>query len=56
MATHSNWIDIAAVDGAFQAYLALPHTRKGPAIVIIQDQDSDALAHGRRLVSLANRL
>jgi carboxymethylenebutenolidase len=37
MATHSNWIDIAAEDGAFQAYLALPHTRKGPGIVLIQE-------------------
>jgi carboxymethylenebutenolidase len=35
--THSKWIDIAAEDGTFQAYLALPHTRKGPGIVLIQE-------------------
>jgi carboxymethylenebutenolidase len=35
--THSKWIDIAADDGTFQAYLALPHTGKGPGIVLIQE-------------------
>jgi carboxymethylenebutenolidase len=35
--THSKWIDIAADDGTFQAYLALPHIGKGPGIVLIQE-------------------
>lgn len=35
--THSKWIDVAAEDGSFQAYLALPHTGKGPGIVLIQE-------------------
>jgi carboxymethylenebutenolidase len=35
--THSKWIDIAADDGAFQSYLALPHTGNGPGIVLIQE-------------------
>ena len=37
MTVHSKWIDIAAEDGTFQAYLALPHTGKGPGIVLIQE-------------------
>jgi carboxymethylenebutenolidase len=37
MSTHSKWIDIATEDGTFQAYLALPHTGKGPGIVLIQE-------------------
>jgi carboxymethylenebutenolidase len=35
--THSKWIDIAAEDGTFQAYLALPQIRKGPGIVLLQE-------------------
>jgi carboxymethylenebutenolidase len=35
--THSTWHDIATDDGTFQAYLALPHTGKGPGIVLIQE-------------------
>jgi carboxymethylenebutenolidase len=37
VSTHSKWIDIAAEDGTFQAYQALPHTGKGPGIVLIQE-------------------
>jgi carboxymethylenebutenolidase len=37
MTTHSKWIDIAGEDGTFQAYLALPHTGKGPGVLLIQE-------------------
>ncbi|UDG82569.1 dienelactone hydrolase family protein [Candidatus Vallotia cooleyia] len=37
MTTHSRWHDIDTEDGKFQAYLALPHTGKGPGIVLIQE-------------------
>lgn len=37
MTTHSKWLDIATVDGTFHAYLAIPHTGKGPGIVLLQE-------------------
>ena len=37
MSTTSQWIDIAGPDGSFQAYLAVPHVGKGPAIVLLQE-------------------
>jgi carboxymethylenebutenolidase len=37
MATHSKWLEVAAEDAAFEAYLAIPHTRRGPGIVLIQE-------------------
>ncbi|MDY7579331.1 dienelactone hydrolase family protein [Herbaspirillum sp. RTI4] len=37
MTTSSQWIEIDAADGKFGAYLALPHTGKGPGIILIQE-------------------
>ncbi|MES2739378.1 MAG: dienelactone hydrolase family protein [Pseudomonadota bacterium] len=37
MSTTSKWIDLSAADGSFGAYLALPHTGKGPGIVLLQE-------------------
>ena len=37
MSTTSQWIDIAGPDGSFQAYLAVPHVGKGPAIILLQE-------------------
>ena len=37
MSTTSQWIDIAGPDGSFQAYLAVPHIGKGPAIILLQE-------------------
>ena len=37
MSTTSQWIDIAGPDGSFQAYLAVPHVGKGPAILLLQE-------------------
>ncbi|MEB0045556.1 MULTISPECIES: dienelactone hydrolase family protein [unclassified Pseudomonas] len=37
MSVTTQWIDIESADGTFGAYLATPHTRKGPGIVLIQE-------------------
>jgi carboxymethylenebutenolidase len=37
MSVTTKWIDIEAADGTFGAYLAIPHTGKGPGIVLIQE-------------------
>ncbi|HEV7814705.1 MAG TPA: dienelactone hydrolase family protein [Janthinobacterium sp.] len=37
MSVTSKWIDIQTGDGSFGAYLALPHTGKGPGIVLLQE-------------------
>lgn len=37
MSVTTKWIDIKAADGTFGAYLAIPHTGKGPGIVLIQE-------------------
>ncbi|SFB36422.1 carboxymethylenebutenolidase [Collimonas sp. OK607] len=37
MSITTKWIDIKAADGTFGAYLAVPHTGKGPGIVLIQE-------------------
>jgi carboxymethylenebutenolidase len=37
MSVTTQWIDIPADDGSFGAFLALPHTGKGPAIVLLQE-------------------
>jgi carboxymethylenebutenolidase len=35
--TYSKWIDIQVNDGTFGAYLAVPHHKTGPGIVLIQE-------------------
>jgi len=37
MSVTTQWIEITSADGTFGAYLAIPHTRKGPGIVLIQE-------------------
>src|SRR5471032_26969 len=37
MSITTKWIDIKAADGTFGAYLAIPHTGKGPGIVLLQE-------------------
>ncbi|MET1080169.1 MAG: dienelactone hydrolase family protein [Pseudomonas sp.] len=37
MSITSQWIEIDSQDGRFGAYLALPHTGKGPGIVLLQE-------------------
>ncbi|WP_415767361.1 dienelactone hydrolase family protein [Pseudomonas sp. ZB1P45] len=37
MSVTTQWIEIDSDDGKFGAYLAIPHTRKGPGIVLIQE-------------------
>jgi carboxymethylenebutenolidase len=37
MAVTTQWIEIDSAEGKFGAYLAIPHTQKGPGIVLIQE-------------------
>jgi carboxymethylenebutenolidase len=37
MSVTTQWIEIDSDEGKFGAYLAIPHTRKGPGIVLIQE-------------------
>lgn len=37
MSVTTQWIEIDSPDGKFGAYLAIPHTQKGPGIVLIQE-------------------
>ncbi|MHC8300254.1 dienelactone hydrolase family protein [Pseudomonas sp. ZS1P83] len=37
MSVTTQWIEIDSTEGKFGAYLAIPHTRKGPGIVLIQE-------------------
>src|SRR5476651_2142433 len=37
MSITTQWIDIDSADGTFGAYLAIPHTGKGPGIVLLQE-------------------
>ena len=37
MSVTTQWIEIDSAHGAFGAYLAIPHTQKGPGIVLIQE-------------------
>lgn len=37
MSVTTQWIEIDSAEGEFGAYLAIPHTRKGPGIVLIQE-------------------
>ena len=37
METNSQWIEIAAEDGKFDAYLSLPRSGKGPGLVLLQE-------------------
>ncbi|CAI8741543.1 carboxymethylenebutenolidase [Pseudomonas sp. IT-P12] len=37
MSVTTQWIEIDSAEGKFGAYLAIPHTRKGPGIVLIQE-------------------
>ncbi|AIY41639.1 Dienelactone hydrolase family [Collimonas arenae] len=37
MSVTTKWIDIESGDGTFGAYLAIPHTGKGPGIVLLQE-------------------
>jgi carboxymethylenebutenolidase len=37
MSVTTQWIDIKTDDGTFGAYLAIPHTGKGPGIVLLQE-------------------
>ena len=37
MSVTTQWIEISSTEGTFGAYLAIPHTRKGPGIVLIQE-------------------
>jgi carboxymethylenebutenolidase len=37
MSVTTQWIEIDSAEGKFGAYLASPHTRKGPGIVLIQE-------------------
>jgi len=37
MSVTTKWIDIKGDDGTFGAYLAVPHTGKGPGIVLLQE-------------------
>lgn len=37
MSVTTQWIEIDSADGKFGAYLAIPHTLKGPGIVLIQE-------------------
>ncbi|MHC8362404.1 dienelactone hydrolase family protein [Pseudomonas sp. LS2P72] len=37
MSVTTQWIEIDSADGKFGAYLAIPHTGKGPGIVLIQE-------------------
>ncbi|WP_415768681.1 dienelactone hydrolase family protein [Pseudomonas sp. LB3P38] len=37
MSVTTQWIEIDSADGKFGVYLAIPHTRKGPGIVLIQE-------------------
>ncbi|MHC8332965.1 dienelactone hydrolase family protein [Pseudomonas sp. LB3P25] len=37
MSVTTQWIEIDSTDGKFDAYLAIPHTGKGPGIVLIQE-------------------
>ncbi|MFJ7106427.1 dienelactone hydrolase family protein [Pseudomonas sp. NPDC098740] len=37
MSVTTQWIEIDSADGKFGAYLAIPHTRKGPGILLIQE-------------------
>jgi carboxymethylenebutenolidase len=37
MSVTTQWIEITSADGTFGAYLAIPHTLKGPGIVLIQE-------------------
>jgi hypothetical protein len=37
MSVTTQWIEIDSAEGKFGAYLAIPHTGKGPGIVLIQE-------------------
>lgn len=37
METNSHWIDIAAADGGFGAYVSLPRGGRGPGILLLQE-------------------
>lgn len=37
MSVTTQWIEIDSAEGKFGAYLAIPHTQKGPGIVLIQE-------------------
>ncbi|HCS46417.1 MAG TPA: carboxymethylenebutenolidase [Pseudomonas sp.] len=37
MSVTTQWIEIDSAEGTFGAYLAIPHTQKGPGIVLIQE-------------------
>ncbi|MHC8367181.1 dienelactone hydrolase family protein [Pseudomonas sp. ZT5P21] len=37
MSVTTQWIEIDSAEGKFDAYLAIPHTQKGPGIVLIQE-------------------
>ena len=37
MSVTTQWIEITSAEGTFGAYLAIPHTLKGPGIVLIQE-------------------
>lgn len=37
MSVTTQWIEIDSADGKFGVYLAIPHTQKGPGIVLIQE-------------------
>lgn len=37
MSVTTQWIDLSSGEGTFGAYLAIPHTCKGPGIVLIQE-------------------
>lgn len=37
MSVTTEWIEIQGADGAFGAYLAVPHTGSGPGIVLLQE-------------------
>ncbi|TPG78244.1 dienelactone hydrolase family protein [Pseudomonas arsenicoxydans] len=37
MSVTTQWIEIDSDDGKFGAYLAIPHTQRGPGIVLIQE-------------------
>src|SRR5471032_2967066 len=37
MSVTTQWIEIDSPEGKFGAYLAIPHTQKGPGIVLIQE-------------------
>ena len=37
MSVTTQWIEIDSDEGTFGAYLAIPHTQRGPGIVLIQE-------------------